>query len=52
MKKYNQGLMGQFKRRKYKLWNHMTSKVEQLKRRSYNHRYHRPLKDMVRKKKN
>jgi hypothetical protein len=43
--------VGQLKRRKYRLKNHKTSKVEQLKR-TYNQRYHMTLEEGVRKKKN
>jgi hypothetical protein len=43
--------LGQLRRRKYILRNHMTSEVEQLRRR-YNQRYHRTLKEGVMKKKN
>jgi hypothetical protein len=35
MKKQKEGLMGQLRRRKYRLKIHMTSKVEQLRRRRY-----------------
>jgi hypothetical protein len=42
--------VGQLKRRKYKLKNHRTSKVEQLKRR-YSQRYHKTLEEGVIKKK-
>jgi hypothetical protein len=35
MKKQKQGLMGQLKKRKYRLRNHMTLEVDQF-RRSYN----------------
>jgi hypothetical protein len=44
--------MGQLRRRKYRLKNHKTSKVEQFKRRRYIKRYHMTLEEGVRKKKN
>jgi hypothetical protein len=37
--------MEQFKKRKYRLRNHKTSKVEHPKRRRYNQRYHRTLEE-------
>jgi hypothetical protein len=43
--------VGQLKRRKYKLRNHKTLQVEQLRRR-YSQRYHRTSREGVRKKKN
>jgi len=43
--------MGWFGRRKYKLRNHKASKVEQLRKRRYNQKYHGTLEEGVRKKK-
>jgi len=51
MKRQNQGPMEQFKRKKYRLKNHKTSKNEQFKRRRYSQRYCRTLEEGVRKKK-
>jgi hypothetical protein len=42
--------VGQLKSKKYRLGNHKNSKVEQLKRRMYNQRYHRTLKEGSRRK--
>jgi hypothetical protein len=50
MKKQKLGLVGQLRRRKYRLKNHRTSEVEQLRRKKYNHIYHKTLKEGVRKK--
>jgi hypothetical protein len=44
--------MGQLRRRKFKLKNHRTSKVEEFGKRRYSHRYHKTLDEGVRKKKN
>jgi hypothetical protein len=52
MKRQNQGPMEQFKRKKYRLKNHKTSKNEQFKRRRYNQRYCMTLEEGVMKKKN
>jgi hypothetical protein len=52
MKRQMQGPMGQLKRRKYKLRNHKTSKVEQLRKRRYNQRYFRTLEEGVIEKNN
>jgi hypothetical protein len=38
--------------KKYRLKNHKTSEVEQLKRRRYNQRYHKTLEERVKKNKN
>jgi len=45
------GLVGQLKRRKYRLKNHRISKVEQLKRKRYSQRYHKTLEGGARRKK-
>jgi hypothetical protein len=44
--------VGWFRRRKYKVRNHKASKVEQLRKRRYNQKYHGTLEEGVRKKKN
>jgi hypothetical protein len=43
--------MGHIRRRKCRLKNHKTSKVEQLKRRRYNQRYHKTLEEGLGRKK-
>ncbi len=52
MKRQKQGLMGQLRRKKYRLRNHKTLKAQQLKRRRYSQRYHKTLEEGVRKKNN
>jgi hypothetical protein len=51
MMKTKVGLVGQLKRRKYRLKNHRISKVEQLKRKKYSQRYHKTLEGGARRKK-
>jgi hypothetical protein len=50
MKRQKQGLARQLRRSKYILRNHKTSKVEQLSRRRYNHKYHKTLEEGVKRK--
>jgi hypothetical protein len=42
--------MEQLGSKKYRLRNHKTSKVEQLRRRRYSQRYHKTLEEGVKKK--
>jgi hypothetical protein len=52
MNRQKQGQVGQLRTRDYRLKNHMTSKVEQLRGKRYSEKYHKTLEKGVRMKTN
>jgi hypothetical protein len=52
MRKLKHGLTKQFRRRKWRLQNHRTSKEKQFKRMKYRQKNHKTLKEGAKKRKN